>query len=149
MSELHHKLHVLIVEDEPGDAQLMQLALRQSGFEIVSHTVGDGLEALRFLHRESAPFSEAPRPELILLDLKMPGQGGLDFLAEIKKDEFLRSIAVVVVTSSAADADVVASYQLGAAGYVQKPTDINEFIAAIERLCHYWFRLVRLPAKPQ
>ena len=148
MSELARTLHVLIVEDEPGDAQLMQLALQKSGFPIESHTVGDGLAALRFLRRESPQFQQAPRPDLILLDLQMPGQNGLEFLEIMKKAETLRQIVVVVVTTSGADADVAAGYQLGAAGYVQKPADINEFIAAIERLCDYWFKLVRLPAKP-
>lgn len=138
-------LHVLIVEDEPGDARLMQLALQKSGFAIEMNIAGDGAEALKMLHRESARFRTAPRPDLILLDLKMPGQNGLGFLAAVKRDVNLRAIPVVVVTTSTLAADVLASYRSGAAGYVPKSTDIHEFMASIDILGQYWFRLARLP----
>jgi CheY-like chemotaxis protein len=147
MTELQRKLHILIVEDEPGDARLTQLALAKSSLAITTSIAADGLEALRFLRREGAPATQ-PRPDLILLDLKMPGQNGVDFLVAMKNDAQLRDIVVVVLTTSLLDADVVACYQHGAAGYVQKPTDINEFIDAMTRLCHYWFKLVRLPRNP-
>jgi len=139
------KLNILIVEDEPGDARLMQLALRKSGFAIEMHVAGDGLEALRMLRREGERFSAAPRPDLILLDLKMPGKGGLGFLEELKQDERLRAIPAVIVTTSMLDADVLASYRFGAAGYLVKSADLGEFMAAIEILGKYWFGLVRLP----
>ena len=148
MSE-QRNLHVLIVEDEPGDERLMRLALRQGGFAVDLSTVSDGHEAQRFLRREGERFGHASRPDLILLDLKMPGQNGLEFLAAVKQDERLRAIPVVVITTSTLDADVLAAYQHGAAGYVQKPTDINEFIGAIEKLGQYWFNLVRLPENPE
>lgn len=139
------KLNILIVEDEPGDARLMQLALRKSGFAIEMQVAGDGLEALRMLRREGERFRAAPRPDLILLDLKMPGKGGLGFLEELKQDERLRAIPAVIVTTSMLDADVLASYRFGAAGYLVKSADLGEFMAAIEILGKYWFGLVRLP----
>ena len=139
------KLNILIVEDEPGDARLMQLALRKGGFAIEMHVAGDGLEALRMLRREGERFRAAPRPDLILLDLKMPGKGGLGFLEELKQDERLRAIPAVIVTTSMLDADVLASYRFGAAGYLVKSADLGEFMAAIEILGKYWFGLVRLP----
>lgn len=137
-------LHVLIVEDEPGDAHLMQLALRKGGFAIEMDVVGDGVEALQFLRRQGERFSAAPRPDLILIDLKMPGQSGLGFLAEVKQDEQLRAIPVVIVTTSMLEDDVRTAYRLGAAGYVPKSTDLNEFMAAINTLGQYWFSLIRL-----
>lgn len=142
-------LRLLIVEDEPGDARLMQLAMQKNGYAVELHGASDGFEALRFLRREGAQFSRAPRPDMILLDLKMPGLSGLEFLAKIKQDQHLRAIPVVVITTSALDADVLAAYQCGAAGYVPKPTDINQFVAAIHQLGEYWFRLVRLPENPE
>jgi CheY-like chemotaxis protein len=142
-------VQILIVEDEAGDARLMELALHKSGFAMDLSTVSDGHEALRFMRREDDRFLQAPRPDLVLLDLKMPGQSGLEFLATMKRDDCLCAIPVVVITTSALNADVAASYQFGAAGYVAKPNDINEFIAAIRILCHYWCKRVRLPENPE
>lgn len=136
---------VLLMEDEPGDARLMQLAMQKNGYAADLHHASDVHEAFRFLRRQGEQFADAPRPDLILLDLKMPGQGGLEFLEAIKKDENLRAIPVVVITTSALEADVLSAYRLGAAGYVLKPADINEFIAAIHNLGQYWFKLVQLP----
>ena len=144
MSE-QRNLRVLIVEDEPGDARLMGLALKKSGFAIEVDSACDGVEALQMLRREGERFRAAPRPDLILLDLKMPGQNGLGCLAAIKQDEHLRAIPVVIVTTSMLEADVLASYKSGAAGYVPKSADVNEFMAAINILGQYWFRLARLP----
>jgi len=138
-------LSVLLVEDEPGDARLMQVALQKSGFAIGIDIAGDGVEALQFLRRQGERFSAAPRPNLILLDLKMPGQSGLGFLTEVKQDEHLCAIPVVVVSTSMLEDDMRAAYRLGAAGYVPKFTDLNEFMAAIDILGQYWFSLVRLP----
>lgn len=142
-------LRLLVVEDEPGDARLMELAMRKNGYAIELHGASDGNEALRFLRREGPQNSRAPRPDMILLDLKMPGLSGLEFLATMKQDQHLRAIPVVVITTSGLAADVQASYQSGAAGYVPKPNDINEFVAAIHTLGEYWFKLVRLPENPE
>lgn len=137
---------VLVVEDEPGDARLLQLALKQSGHALELHLAGDGHEALAHLRRKGEAPGRTPRlPDLILLDLKMSGQGGLELLDTIKRDPELRIIPVVVVTTSSLNADVLAAYRHGAAGYVGKPADIDEFITAISKLCHYWFTRVRLP----
>jgi len=144
MSE-QRKLRVLVVDDEPGDARLMQLALRNSGFAIETSVAGDGVEALQLLRRQSERFRAALRPDLILLDLKMPGQSGLGFLQALKQDERLRAIPVIVVTTSMLESDVLAAYRCGAAGYVPKSADLNEFMAAINTLGQYWFRLARLP----
>jgi CheY-like chemotaxis protein len=138
-------VRILIVEDEAGDARLMQVALQRSGYAIDFSTVSDGHEALRFMRREGEAFLRAPRPDLLLLDLKMPGQSGLEFLATMKQDARLCAIPVVVVTTSALDGDVSASYRGGVAGYISKPNDMNEFVAAIDTLCRYWCKLVRLP----
>lgn len=138
-------LRVLIVEDEPGDARLMSLALRKCGHAIEMHAASDGVEALQMLRQEGERFRGAPRPDLILLDLKMPCQGGLGLLETIKHDERLRAIPAVIVTTSMLEADVLAAYKLGAAGYVLKSADVNEFMAAIDILGQYWFRLARLP----
>lgn len=135
---------LLLVEDEPGDARLMQLAIRKCSYADLYHA-SDGHEALCFLRREGGQFANAPRPDLILLDLKMPGQGGLEFLETVKQDENLCAIPVVAITTSALDADVLNAYRLGAAGYLLKPADIDEFVASVRDLCQYWFKLVRLP----
>ena len=144
MSDARNKC-ILIVDDEPGDARLLQLALKQSGHALELHELGDGHEALSFLRREGDRFGQSPRPDLILLDLKMPGQGGLELLDVIKLDPLLRGIPVVIVTTAALNADVLAAYDRGVAGYVGKSADFNEFIVAIGKLCHYWFARVRLP----
>ena len=140
-------LHILLVEDEPGDVGLMRMALKRSGFPLGLYCIEDGLLALDCLRQQGERFRHAPRPDLILLDLKMPGQGGLETLRAIKQNDDLRAIPVVVMTASALEADVAAAYQLGAAGFVQKPVDLNDFMAAIQTLGEYWFALVRLPAK--
>lgn len=145
MNQRPQTRRLLIVEDEPGDARLMQLAIVRNGFATEMSSAADGREAMRCLRREGASWTGAVHPDLILLDLKMPGQGGLEFLAAIKQDEALRAIPVVVVTTSLLEADVRRAYELGAAGYVQKPADLREFIATVRILGDYWFKLVRLP----
>lgn len=145
MNQRPQTRRLLIVEDEPGDARLMQLAIVTNGFASEMSSAADGREAMRCLRREGARWAGAVHPDLILLDLKMPGQGGLEFLAAIKQDEALRAIPVVVVTTSLLEADVRRAYELGAAGYVQKPADLREFIATVRILGNYWFKLVRLP----
>ena len=139
---------VLIVEDEPGDAQLMRLAMQQSGYAVELDEAGADGEALRLLRGEGTPVAVAARPDLILLDLTLSHRSGLEFLAELKLDANLRAIPVVIIATSTLQADALAAYQCGAVGYVTRPTDSTEFVTTIRRLCHYWLGLVRLPESP-
>ncbi len=136
---------MLMVEDEAGDARLLQLAMRQSGFSADIDHVWDGYEALDYLRRVGQQRQRAPRPDLIVLDLKMPRLSGLDFLALIKQDDDLRAIPVVAFSSSLLETDVRSAYELGAAGYLIKPADFQELISMVRILGEYWFKLVRLP----
>lgn len=137
---------ILLVEDEPADANLVRAALRENKVHCNLHHVLDGVEALAFLRREDG-FGDAPQPDMILLDLNMPRMNGREFLAAIKADAALQAIPVVVLTTSDVERDVVASYKLGAAGYITKPVDMEQFIDAIRQLGIYWFTLTRLPRK--
>ncbi len=136
---------LLLVEDEPADAHLVRVAVDEGRIPCRLHHVSDGVEALEFLRRQVNGYRQAPRPDLILLDLNMPRMNGREFLSEIKKDQSLASIPVVVLTTSEVERDINASFQLGASGYITKPMDMNQFVAAINRLGDYWFSLSRLP----
>lgn len=137
---------VLLVEDEPADAHLVRVAMRENRLLVDLRVACDGVEALQFLRRQ-APFEDAPHPDLILLDLNMPRMDGREFLAVIKDDPALSKIPVVVLTTSDVERDVVASYKLCAASYITKPVDMEQFSAAIRGLSDYWFALVRLPER--
>jgi CheY-like chemotaxis protein len=136
---------ILLIEDEPADANLVRLALKENKVICRMHHVFDGVEALAFLRREGIENMNAPRPDLILLDINMPRMNGREFLTALKADEKLASIPVVVLTTSDIERDINASYKLGAAGYITKPVDIDQFIDAIRQLDDYWFALVKLP----
>lgn len=138
---------ILLVEDEPADANLVRSALRTNKVFCTLHHELDGVDALAFLRRQGEKNKDAPQPDLILLDLNMPRMNGREFLAEIKKDSALASIPVVVLTTSDVERDVVSSYKLGAAGYITKPVDMEQFIDAVRQLDNYWFVLARLPKK--
>ena len=138
---------ILLAEDEPADAHLVKVAITENRILADLYIVVDGSEAFEFLRREGARFAAAPRPNLILLDLNMPRMDVREFLAAIKQDAALHDIPVVVLTTSEVERDIVASYNLGAAGYVTKPVDINQFMEAIRHIGDYWFSLVRLPAQ--
>ncbi len=137
---------ILLVEDEPADANLVRAALKAGKVFCNLHHVMDGVEALDFLHRKGQ-YADAPKPDLILLDLNMPRMNGREFLTAAKADDVLDSIPVVVLTTSDVERDVVTSYKLGAAGYITKPVDMEQFIEAIRQVGHYWFVLARLPKK--
>ena len=136
---------ILLAEDEPADAHLVKTALTENRIMADLHHVVDGREVLAFLRRQGSRFADAPRPDLILLDLNMPRMDGRECLAALKKDPSLHSIPVVILTTSEVERDVVASYNLGASGYISKPVDIQEFITAVRHLGDYWIKLVRLP----
>ncbi|MDD1622452.1 MAG: response regulator [Methylococcaceae bacterium] len=135
---------ILLLEDEPADAHLVRLSLTGARVHCNLHHLLDGREGLDFLHRKP-PYQEAPRPDLILLDLNMPRMNGREFLEVVKAEEALCDIPVVVLTTSEVERDVEASYKHGASGYITKPVDIEQFSSAIAQLSDYWFVLTRLP----
>jgi CheY-like chemotaxis protein len=136
---------ILLVEDNLGDARLVSEALRETGSGSQLRHVDDGVEALAFLRRQGA-HDGAARPDLILLDLNLPRKSGREVLAEIKADDTLRRIPVVVLTSSQSDEDVLSVYTLNANCYVPKPADLDQFLAAIRSIEQFWFKTARLPA---
>jgi len=138
---------ILLVEDEPADAYLVRSALQEGRVYCKLHHVADGIEALAFLHHQGDQYQNVPRPDMILLDLNMPRMNGRELLAVIKAEETLKAIPVVVLTTSDVERDIVASYHLGAAGYITKPVDMEQFIDAIRQVGNYWFVLTRLPKK--
>lgn len=146
MNETHgpHYVEILLLEDEPSDAYLVKMALKEGKLLANLHHVVDGREGLDFLNK-TEKYANAPRPDLILLDLNMPRMNGCEFLAVIKANEHFKSIPVVVLTTSDVEKDVVSSYQLGATSYITKPIDMPQFIKAVQQLGEYWFSLVRLP----
>lgn len=147
MLENTQPFDILLVEDEPADANLVRAALKENKVFCNLHHVTDGVEALDFLRREGESNRTAPRPDLILLDLNMPRMNGCEFLSIVKSDEALAAIPIVVLTTSDAERDVSAAYKLGASSYITKPVDMERFIAAIGQIDSYWFTLTRLPRK--
>lgn len=143
---MHHKLTVLLVEDEPADAHLVRLAFEEGHVLADLHHVLDGVEAFAFLRREGA-YAHAPTPELILLDLNMPRMDGRQFLRKIKDDPILHTLPVVVLTTSDAERDMLDSYDHFAAGYIVKPVDVDDFIKVVRGIGDYWINLVRLPGR--
>ena len=144
-----HPFVILLVEDEQADAHLVKAAIRENHILAELSHVVDGREALEYLRREGPRFANAPRPDLILLDLNMPRMDGRKCLAALKEDPDLRTIPVVVLTTSDVERDVFVSYNSGAAGFITKPMDVAQFMAAIRDLGSYWFALVRLSEKPK
>jgi CheY-like chemotaxis protein len=144
MSSWVQPVEVLLVEDNPGDVRLTQEGLRVAKVMNVVHVARDGEEALAFLRREGT-HAEAPRPALILLDLNLPKKDGRELLREIKADPDLQRIPVVVLTSSEAERDIVASYDLGANAYVTKPVELERFMEVVQTLNDFWLAVVKLP----
>ncbi|WP_049928314.1 response regulator [Halopiger goleimassiliensis] len=135
---------ILLVEDNPGDVRLTEEAFEQGRIENDLHVVSDGDAALDFLHQRE-PYEDAPRPDLVLLDLNLPRTDGEEVLERLKADEELRSIPVIVLTSSEAEEDIVRSYELHANAYLTKPVDPDEFIETVRAFEKFWFSVVRLP----
>ncbi len=136
--------NILLVEDNLGDIRLTQEALKEAKVEHNLFIVKDGEEALAFL-RQQKEFQRSPLPDLIFLDLNLPRKDGREVLKEIKQDESLKSIPVVILTTSDALPDIEKSYQLHANCYITKPVDINQFIDVIKSIEHFWFHIVKLP----
>ena len=134
----------MLVEDNPGDVRLTIEALRESKVRNNLHVARDGVEALAFLRREG-PHAEAPRADLILLDLNLPRMDGREVLAEIKADPVLHTIPVVILTTSRAEQDVVRTYELQANCYITKPVDLDQFITVVRSIEDFWLTIVTLP----
>jgi CheY-like chemotaxis protein len=142
-------IEVLLVEDDPGDVMMTQEALGEMATHQFSSrltVVSDGDEALSYLRREGQ-YAEAVRPDLILLDLNLPRRDGREVLAEIKRDDTLRRIPVVVLTTSQADEDIVHSYQLHANAYVTKPVDFDRFVSVVRQIDEFFVGVVKLPPR--
>jgi CheY-like chemotaxis protein len=139
-------VEILLVEDSPSDADLTVEALGDGKVLNNLHWVEDGVEALAFLRRQGK-YSDAPRPDLILLDLNLPKKDGRQVLAEIKVDPQLKLIPVVVLTTSAAERDIVKTYELNANCYVTKPLDLEQFIAVVKLIEMFWLAVVKLPSE--
>jgi len=137
---------ILLVEDDPADVELTQYTIAKSKVLIDLRVVGDGAEALAFLRREGR-YTEAPRVDLILLDLNMPRMDGRTFLATMRADGNLKAIPVVVLTTSQTDEDIHRSYHLGANCYITKPVGLAEFTKVVEAIEDFWFTIVRLPRR--
>jgi CheY-like chemotaxis protein len=137
-------VEILLVEDNPDDVDLTIEAFKESCSQSRLHVVEDGVEALAFLRRQGA-YATSPRPDLILLDLNLPRKTGHEVLAEIKIDPQLRRIPVVVLTTSAADADVNRSYELAANCYITKPVDLDAFFGVVNLVDRFWRDIATLP----
>ena len=137
-------VNVLLVEDNPGDARLTMEAFREAKVRNDVRVVTDGVEALAFLRREDK-YANAPRPDLILLDLNLPRKDGREVLEEIKSDENLRRIPVAILTTSRAERDILSSYDLHANCFVSKPVDFEEFIRVVRGIEDFWLSIVKLP----
>jgi CheY-like chemotaxis protein len=140
-------VRILVVDDDPGDVLMIEEALQDSDVEKVIDVVNDGQEAMEFLRREGR-HAEAERPDVILLDLNMPRMDGRQVLGAVKQDEDLRTIPIVVLTTSNADTDIVGSYTLQANAYVTKPINLDDFNDVVHRIDEFFGRVVVLPKHP-
>lgn len=139
-------LTILLVEDSKSDAVLIQETLSESKFLNELHIVRDGVEATDFLYQQGK-YADAPRPDIVLLDLNLPKKNGREVLAEIKANENLKTIPVVILTTSSYEADVLKSYELHVNCYLVKPVELDQFIEVVKSIEHFWLALVELPPK--
>jgi len=137
-------IKILLVEDNSGDVRLTREALKDMKLKNSLYVVADGVEALEFLRNEGK-YDTAPRPDIILLDLNLPRKNGREVLEEIKQDDNLKRIPVVVLTTSEDESDILASYNLHANCYITKPVDMRRFIAIVQNIENFWFSIVKLP----
>ena len=141
-------IEVLLVEDSPADVRLTKEALKEEKLHVNLNVVNDGVEAIEFLRR-TGKFAQAVRPDLILLDLNLPKKDGREVLKEIKQDEKLRSIPVVILTTSKAEEDIVKSYNQYANCYITKPLDLSQFSTVVKSINDFWLTIVKLPTNVQ
>lgn len=137
-------IEILLVEDSPGDIRLIQEALQEAKVRNRMSVVGDGVEALAYLRRQEG-YTRVTRPGLILLDLNLPKKNGFEVLQEVKADEALKRIPVVILTTSQAEQDIVKSYELYANAYITKPVDLEQFLSVVKAIEDFWLEIVRLP----
>ena len=137
-------IEILLVDDNPGDIRLTQEALKESKVLNNIHIVEDGMEALDFL-RKKGRFKNVITPDIVLLDLNLPKRNGREVLADIKADDFLKKIPVVILTMSRAEEDILKSYSLHANCYITKPVDMDQFVKIVRSIENFWFSIVRLP----
>jgi two-component system response regulator len=141
-------IEVLLVEDSPGDVRLTREAFKDAKVHINLHVASDGAEAMDFLNRQGK-HPNVPRPDLILLDLNLPKKDGREVLEEIKESPALKSIPVVILTTSASDADILRSYRLHANCYITKPVGLDGFLEVVKSIDSFWLSVVKLPHEPR
>jgi CheY-like chemotaxis protein len=144
--EIGTPIEILLVEDSAGDVRLVQENLKESKVRNALNVVGDGMEAMAYLRKEGK-YKDAPRPDLVLLDLNLPKKDGRQVLKEMKSDENLKCIPVVVLTISKAEEDIMKSYSLHANAYISKPVDLNQFLKVVKAIEEFWLTVVKLPVK--
>ena len=137
-------VNLLLVEDNPADVELTRLSLDKTGLPHRLHVTQDGEQALAFLRRD-APYAAAPRPHLTLLDINLPRKDGRAVLAEIKKDESLKDIPVVILTTSDSERDILAAYKMHANSYITKPTGLDRWVELFRSVQDFWFKSAKLP----
>jgi chemotaxis family two-component system response regulator Rcp1 len=139
-----HPIEILLVEDNPGDSRLAKEALKESKLKNKLYIAEDGVEAMDFLYRKGK-YSKMPRPDLIILDLNLPKKDGREVLAEIKNNDDLKRIPVVILTISKAEEDILKTYNLHANCYVTKPLDLDQFMKVVKSIEDFWLTIVKLP----
>ena len=137
-------VNILLVEDNPADARLIEEVFKDTNVNNKIYVVKDGVDAMNFLNKENE-YSEAPRPEMILLDLNLPRKDGREVLKEIKRNEELKSIPIVILTTSSAKEDVIKTYSNHANCYITKPVDFDQFLRVITAIEDFWLKVVELP----
>ena len=140
---------ILLVEDDQGDQKLIRTSLKNQGIASELHISNSAEEALDFLYSGEDTNGGNPHPDLILLDLNMPGMGGKEFLKQMKEDQKLKQLPVVILTTSESERDIIDSYNLQASGYVNKPVSLDDFKKVMEKIGEYWLMLCKRPPKPE
>ena len=146
MKFLDKPVEILLVEDNEGDVGLIEEVFEEAKIRNNLHVAEDGEEAMLYLHGEGK-FSGSPRPDIILLDLNLPKKDGREVLREIKEDNTLRNIPVVILTTSNAEKDILRAYDLHANAYINKPLDFDQFIKVVESIGNFWLEIVKLPTR--
>lgn len=139
-------VEILLIEDNPGDVRLVEEALKENKIKNSLHVAKDGIEAMEFLNKEGK-YADIPFPDIILLDLNLPRKDGREVLKEIKENQILKSIPVVILTTSADEEDILKTYRLHANCYITKPVDLAQFIKVVKSVENFWFSIVKLPKK--